>query len=93
MEKEKEVEEQGRMSKKGKQQLLDFKTVTACYDWTPIFFFYFFTFNTRDLSCDHHVITYVTYCFVTSIVCDPFVTKQWFVAGLDLSCPRVEFLV
>ena len=28
-------------------------------------------FTTRDLSCDHHVITYVTYCFVMSIVCDP----------------------
>ena len=36
MEEEKEVEEQGWMSNKGKQQLLDFKTVTGPYEFIRV---------------------------------------------------------
>ena len=70
--------------------------VCACYETTPIFFFFYFTLLTHFLSCDRHVITWWLIVLVTAIVlsrllfCDPLsrVTplSLWWLLFLWLYC-------
>ena len=46
---------------------------SKCYELAPIFLFFLLYFLSRDLSCDHHVITYVTTVQVTNCPCDAIV--------------------